>query len=280
MQNHAQVTLTGLFGHPVRHSRSPQMQNSAFHETNLPFQYMAFDVAPERLGDAVAGIRALNMRGVNVTIPHKVEVMQYLDQITPEAELIGAVNTIVNENGLLIGHNTDGSGYVRSLIEETQISLADTSALILGAGGAARAVASALALNGVKELYIMNRTPQKSAELAHRVSRHCPVRAIGEADLAQIIHKVRLIVNTTSVGMHPAVNDSPIAGEFLHAGMVVSDLIYNPRETLLLQQAKQQGAVTHGGLGMFVYQGAQAFTLWTGVEAPVQTMRKAAEAVL
>jgi shikimate dehydrogenase len=220
------------------------------------------------------------MRGVNVTIPHKVQVMQYVDRITPEAELIGAVNTIVNENGVLIGHNTDGSGYVRSLVEETHISIPGTTALILGAGGAARAVCAALALNGVKELYIMNRTPQKSADLADRVSRLCPARAVTEAEVTDIIENVSLIVNTTSLGMHPAVNDSPFDGELLRSGMVVSDLIYNPRETLLLQLAKHKGAVAHGGLGMFVYQGAQAFTLWTGVDAPVQTMRKAAESML
>jgi shikimate dehydrogenase len=280
MNANGHVTLTGLFGHPVGHSRSPRMHNAAFRECGLPYVYVAFDVLPEELAKAVESIKVLGMRGVNVTIPHKVEVMQYLDRITPEAEMIGAVNTIVNENGMLVGHNTDGSGYVRSLTEETGISLPDSTVLILGAGGAARAVASAISYKGAREIVIANRTREKGDELAKRVSLSCTARSVSFDDLPSLIKQVHLLVNTTSVGMQPNIGETPVPPDILHDGLVVSDLIYNPRETLLLKEARLRGAKVHGGLGMFVYQGAQAFKLWTGQEAPVEVMRRAAESEL
>ncbi|MFC4766283.1 shikimate dehydrogenase [Effusibacillus consociatus] len=277
MDANQHLTLTGLFGHPVRHSRSPQMQNAAFREKGLSFVYTVFDVLPERLEAAVESIRVLGMRGVNVTIPHKVDVMNYLDRITPEAEMIGAVNTIVNENGELVGHNTDGSGYVRSLIEETALSLPESKVLILGAGGASRAVAVSMALKGVKEIFIANRTREKGDELAARIASYCPAHSVSYEDLPSLTNQVQLVINTTSVGMSPNIEETPIDPSLLHEGLVVSDLIYNPRETLLLKEARQRGAQTHGGLGMFIYQGAEAFTLWTGVEAPIEVMRKQLE---
>ncbi|WP_018133580.1 shikimate dehydrogenase [Effusibacillus pohliae] len=280
MDGSGHLTLTGLFGHPVRHSRSPAMHNAAFRELGLPYVYVAFDVAPESLAAAVDSIRVLGMRGVNVTIPHKVDVMPYLDRITPEADLIGAVNTIVNENGVLIGHNTDGTGYVRSLLEESRLSLPESPVLILGAGGAARAIVTALAWQGAKEIYIANRTRQKGDELAQRIAALCSVHSVSLADIPELIKRVRLVVNTTSVGMHPNVEESPIDPALLHEGLVVSDLIYNPLETCLLREARRRGATPHGGLGMFIYQGAEAFTLWTGAEAPVEIMRQTVESIL
>lgn len=280
MEAFGQLILTGLFGHPVSHSRSPHMQNAAFRDKGLPYVYIAFDVAPDRLAAAAESVRALGIRGVNVTIPHKVEVMKHLDRITPEAEMIGAVNTIVNQNGELIGYNTDGSGYVRSLTEETRLSLPEARVLVLGAGGASRAVVTAMALQGAREIYIANRTPEKGDELAKRVSSLCPAHSVSFDDLPALLREVRLVVNTTSVGMHPGVDEIPIDPSLLHEGLVVSDLIYNPRETRLLREARLRGALTHGGLGMFVYQGAEAFTLWTGVEAPADTMRKTVEELL
>ncbi|GAX89229.1 shikimate dehydrogenase [Effusibacillus lacus] len=275
MEKGGHLTLTGLFGHPVGHSRSPQMHNAAFAALGLPYVYVAFDVHPDRLRTAAESIRALGIRGVNVTIPHKVEVMKYLDRIAPEADMIGAVNTIVNENGVLVGHNTDGSGYVRSLLEETKLNLADAKVLVLGAGGAARAVVSALAMKGAGDILIVNRTREKGDELARRISSLCKAHSVTYDDLPELMQDVRLVVNTTSVGMYPQIEECPLDTSLLHEGLVVSDLIYNPLETRLLREARLRGAIPHGGLGMFVYQGAEAFTLWTSVEAPVAIMRKA-----
>lgn len=280
MMSREPYTLTGLFGHPVGHSRSPHMQNAAFAAKGIPYLYMAFDIQPDQIGASVAGIRALGMRGVNVTIPYKVDVIPFLDRMTPEAELIGAVNTIVNENGELIGHNTDGNGYVRSLLEETNISLPDANVLVLGAGGAARAVSAALAMHGAKSVLVANRTREKGEQLVESLSSICQARALLTDEIPDQIGLVQLVVNTTSVGMYPSTQEVPIDPGLLREGQVVSDLIYNPRETRLLREAKQRGAIPHGGLGMFIYQGAEAFSLWTGLEAPVEVMRKTVEELL
>lgn len=280
MHSREHYTLTGLFGHPVGHSRSPHMHNAAFRAKGIPYVYVAFDIQPGRIGTAVESIRSLGMRGVNVTIPYKVEVVPYLDRITPEAEMIGAVNTIVYENGELIGHNTDGTGYVRSLLEETGISLPETDVLVLGAGGAARAVVTALALHGAKGIFVANRTREKGDQLTERISKLCTSRSLSMEEIPKLVEQVQLVVNTTSLGMHPATQEVPIDPAWLQKGQVVSDLIYNPRETRLLREAKQRGATVHGGLGMFIYQGAEAFTLWTGLEAPIDIMRQTVEELL
>ncbi|GIM48362.1 shikimate dehydrogenase [Collibacillus ludicampi] len=269
--------LTGLFGHPVIHSKSPQMHNAAFHHMGLDFAYLAFDVSPERLADAVQGIRAMGLRGVNVTIPHKVEVMRFLDRISPEAKLIGAVNTIVNENGVLTGYNTDGIGYLRSLREEVGLKLEDTTVLILGAGGAARAISAQMALVPVKKLLIANRTWEHAKKIAEHLRHLMEVRAIHLDEVPDVVPEIDLLVNTTSLGMYPNLDQVPIHTKGIRQGMVVSDLIYNPRETRLLKEAKQKGAIIHNGIGMFVYQGAEAFTLWTGLPAPVDVMRQTVE---
>lgn len=280
MISNGHLSVTGLFGHPVGHSRSPQMHNAAFSALGLPYVYHAFDILPERLENAVDSIRTLGIRGVNVTIPHKVEVMEYLDHITPEAEMIGAVNTILNQNGSLIGHNTDGKGYVRSLIEETNISLGATQAVILGAGGAARAVATALALEGTRQIFIANRSVDKGKMLAQRISKIRPAEYMPFEEIPDIIAQAGLIVNTTSLGMHPNMQDTPLDAALLREGQIVSDLIYNPMETRLMREARQKGAIPHSGLGMFVYQGAEAFTLWTGLKAPIQIMRQTLEDIV
>ncbi|BCJ88557.1 shikimate dehydrogenase [Effusibacillus dendaii] len=280
MNSNGHLTLIGLFGHPIHHSRSPLMQNAAFRAKGLPYTYVAFDVFPEQLKTAAESIRILGMRGVNVTIPHKVDIMACLDELSPAAKLIGAVNTVVNEKGTLIGHNTDGSGYVRSLLEETRLSLPDANVLVLGAGGAARAVAAAMALQGAKRIQIVNRTPEKGRELAERLGTFCPAEAVSYQDLPELVSEADLLVNTTSVGMHPNEQEIPLPPDLLHEKLVVSDLIYNPRQTRLLWEAAKRGAKTHGGLGMFIYQGAEAFTLWTGEDAPVELMRKTIESSL
>lgn len=273
----SKTKMVGLFGHPVGHSQSPIMHNAAFREKQLNYAYAAFDISGENLGEAVAGIRGLGLRGVNVTIPHKVTIMPLLDEIDPLAKSIGAVNTIVNENGKLVGYNTDGSGYVRSLVEETGIDLSNQIVTMLGAGGAARAVAFTLAEQGVKEIRIINRSREKAQRLAEGLSSRVPAFAIEQADAKQAIADATLLINTTSIGMYPNVDEMPINAEFLHTGLVVSDLIYNPLETKLLAKARELGNKTHSGVGMFVNQGALAFELWTGEAAPTELM---AETVL
>lgn len=269
--------VVGLFGHPVGHSKSPHMHNAAFRHLGLPFVYMAFDVPSNGLTKAVESIRELGMRGVNVTIPHKVEIMDSLDEISDDARLIGAVNTVVNDAGRLIGYNTDGLGYVRSLTEETNINISSTRALVLGAGGAARAIVAGLVRNGAPRITLVNRTRDKATELAALFAPMQQVQVGTFEDLPDIVDDVKLIVNTTSVGMHPKVEGIPLDPLLLRDFHIVSDLIYNPRETHLLQAARQVGAHVHGGLGMFVYQGAAAFTLWTGEPAPIDIMRKEVE---
>lgn len=269
----SKTQLVGLLGHPVSHSQSPLMHNTAFLEKSLPFAYAAFDVEPSGLDDAVAGIRALGLKGVNVTIPHKVAIMPLLDEIDPLAKRIGAVNTVVNDNGRLVGYNTDGMGYVRSLIEETGLELDQQIVTMLGAGGAAKAVAFTLAEKGVKEIRIINRSPERAALLAEHVGTIVPTRVVEQADGKDAIKDATLLINTTSIGMYPHVGEMPVLPEWLHDQLIVSDLIYNPLETRLLREARAIGARVHSGVGMFVNQGALAYELWTGETAPSETMR-------
>jgi shikimate dehydrogenase len=269
----SKTRLVGLLGHPVQHSQSPIMHNAAFAEKQLNFAYAAFDVEPDRLADAIAGIRALGLRGVNVTIPHKVAIMPLLDEIDPLAKRIGAVNTVVNDNGRLIGYNTDGMGYVRSLVEETKLDVQKQVVTLLGAGGAARAVAFTLAEQGVREIRIINRSREKAALLAEHLGVIVPTSVVEPGDASSAIADATLLINTTSIGMFPDVDEIPVPVEWLHPGLIVSDLIYNPLETKLLKQARLIGAKPHSGVGMFVNQGALAFELWTGEPAPSETMR-------
>jgi len=270
----------GVFGDPIAHSKSPVMMNSAFEATGINAIYMAFHVKPEQLRSAVEGIRGLGLRGVNVTIPHKQAVMDYLDEIDEGARVIGAVNTIVNNNGVLVGYNTDGIGYVRSLKEETGVNLAGKRILLIGAGGAARGVAYALANEVPECIWIINRTAERAVELARSLQAYADVRGMGTEGLDDIKHKVDIVINTTSIGMLPDVDGRPADPAAFPAGTLFSDLIYNPRVTRWLKEAEEHGSIVHGGLGMFIYQGAYAFEYWTGRQAPVQVMREAVERAL
>lgn len=266
--------LYGVFGDPIRHSKSPIMLNRAFEVTGVNAAYGAFHIVPGTLKDAVAGIRALQFRGVNVTVPHKVEVMEYLDAIDEGARMIGAVNTIVNDNGNLTGYNTDGIGYIRSLKEETGIDLRGRKVLMIGAGGAARGVGYAIAKEGAAHIYIANRTKEKAQELAASMSEFSSVSGHGLDEVAALAGEAALIVNNTSLGMHPNVDDVPMDVSLIRPDTVVSDLIYNPLLTRFLREARdQRGAAIHSGLGMFIYQGAYAFEYWTGQPAPIEAMR-------
>lgn len=269
------TVLYGVIGDPIRHSKSPIMLNRAFREKGINGAYAAFHVTPSQLEQAIAGVRGLGFRGLNVTIPHKIEVMAFLDEISEGARAIGAVNTIVNENGRLIGYNTDGIGYVRSLKEEIEPNLAGSTIIVLGAGGAARGILWALAQEKPAAILVANRTESKSVELAASFSPDYRITSIPWSDLREACSSADIIINTTSVGMSPNVDALPIDVSWLKPRSIASDLIYNPLKTTFLQQAEQLGCRVHGGLGMFIYQGAYAFEYWTGEPAPVDAMREA-----
>ncbi|OCL26921.1 shikimate dehydrogenase [Orenia metallireducens] len=279
--NLAEISLTGLFGYPVEHSFSPAMHNSAFKERNLNSLYLPFAIKPENVEEAVKGIKALNLRGVNVTIPHKQAVIPYLDELSEEAELIGAVNTIENRDGRLIGYNTDGRGFIRSLKEEGDFEVKGKKALIIGAGGAARAVVFQLVLEGIDKVYISDLDQELAQTLADDVNNRvdsAKVVVISSKKVDETVVKVDLVVNATPVGMYPKVDVKPVvSAEVLHKNLVVYDLVYNPVETVLLKAAKKAGAKAVSGLGMLLYQGAIAFEIWTGVDAPIKVMRAALE---
>ena len=261
----AATEVYGVIGHPVAHSKSPVMHNQAFAETGYPGVYAAFDVTD--VAGAAAGIRALGIRGMSVTIPHKVAVMAYLDEIHDQAREIGAVNTIVNERGRLIGHNTDGEGAVQALLEHTTLS--GKTVAVLGAGGAARAVGHGLCSQGDTRVIFANRTEKKARHMA----RDLGAEFVPIADLEN--SRFDILVNTTPVGMHPQTQAMAVSESVLRPGLVVMDIVYNPLETRLLKHARQRGCTVIDGVGMFVYQGAAQFALWTGRTPPVARMREA-----
>lgn len=272
--------ICGLFGFPVEHSFSPAMHNAAFEELGLNWVYVPFCISPDRLKPAVQSITSLGLAGINVTVPHKQAVLPLLDEIHPTAGIIGAVNTIVNDQGRLVGHNTDGAGFVKSLTDETGFPPQGQSVLILGAGGAARAVAVQLALSGAGPLYIANRSLAKAEALARDLQQLTGARAAvlpwGRELPEEKVAEVGLVVQTTPMGMAPKAEQCPdFPFQAIRTGQVVCDLIYNPGQTLFLKQAAARGAVPLNGLGMLLYQGVLAFEQWTGRTAPVAVMREA-----
>lgn len=274
----SQVNKFAVIGDPIAQSKSPLMMEAAFQALGYAGSYEKVHVRAVELGETIQRFRKEHYRGWNVTIPHKVDVMAYLDEIDADALHLGAVNTVVNEGGRLIGYNTDGIGYVRSLLEETGFAPAGKKILFVGAGGAARGVIYAMLKQQPADVAIVNRTVAKAEELAASLTAFGPIRAIAEANIGDTAWD--LIVNTTSVGMYPDVDATPLDATFFTPNMVVSDLIYNPKETLFLQQARLAGARTHNGLGMFIYQGAYALEYWTGLAAPTTVMRDAVVATL
>lgn len=265
--------IAALFGYPVEHTKSPRMQNAAFAATGIDGCYVAFSVPPQELPGAVQGIRSLGMLGVNLTIPHKEAVLPLLDEIDPEAQFIGAVNTIVNRSGRLCGFNTDGRGFMRSLAEEG-IAVAGKRVLMLGAGGAARAVGYYLARESAS-LVIVNRTRDKAERLAADLNRLNPVVSVADHALLAspaLLAEVAVVVNTTSLGLKEG-DALPLDTTHIEPRHAVCDLIYH--ETPLLQAASAKGATVLNGSGMLLWQGALAFELWTGQSAPVEVMRTA-----
>jgi len=256
--------LFGVIGHPVTHSLGPAMHNLALSATGINGIYLAFDVTD--IPSAIAGIRALSIAGISVTVPHKTTVMPYLDAIDETAAAIGAVNTITNTNNTLTGHNTDAHGAVTALEEQTG-SLKNKAITILGAGGAARAVAYGAAQKGAT-ITIANRSRSKGEKLAADLNaRFCEL-----SDIQSVSYDI--LINTTPVGMHPNTDEIPISPDALKPGTTVMDIIYNPLQTRLLQEARKRGCETIDGVPMFIHQGARQFTLWTGREPPVDKMRE------
>jgi len=275
-----ETRLCGLIGDPVEHTMSPVMHNAAFRELGIDFLYVPFRVKKEELGKAIEGMRALNIKGLNVTIPHKVDVIQFLDELDPLAEKIGAVNTIVNDGGLLKGYNTDASGFLQALLERG-IEPEGKNVVVLGAGGASRAVSFILADRGAR-LVILNRLLELdwAEELAGRISqvfgKEVEVLELNRGNLIKALGKADILVNTTSVGMSPNADETPVAADLLKPGLIVFDIVYNPIKTRLLKEAETAGATTIGGLDMLVWQGVLAFEKWTGQKAPVELMKQEA----
>lgn len=277
--------LTGFFAKPASHSLSPLMHNLAFSHLGIDAVYLAFEVDQTNLRQAVESIRTLDMLGVNVSMPNKTAVLAYLDQLSPEAELIGAVNTIVHREQRLIGYNTDGMGFVRS-VNETGHPIKNQKIVVLGAGGAAKAIVVQMALEGAQEITIykrLNATFLPLKEYFVKVSEKtgCPIRLHDYADESQLaldLSQANLLINATDIGMGSKKDQLPIADvKLLHSQLAVFDLIYSPSETRLIQEAKKMGIKAYNGLGMLIHQGAIAFELWTHREMPVQNIREQLE---
>ncbi|MDD5039458.1 MAG: shikimate dehydrogenase [Dehalococcoidales bacterium] len=272
------TTICGIIGDPVEHSMSPVMHNAAFRETDIDYLYVPFRVKKEELGKAIEGMKALNIKGLNVTIPHKVAVLQFLNEVDSLAQKIGAVNTIVNDDGVLTGYNTDATGFLQALVEK-EIEPKDKKIVILGAGGASRAVSFILASRGA-HLVILNRLLELdwAKDLAQRISQNfnheVEAGELNRANLAKVLSNCDILVNTTSVGMSPRVDETPVDADLLRPGLVVFDIVYNPINTRLLREAGKAGAQAISGVDMLVWQGASAFEKWTGQKAPIAVMKK------
>jgi shikimate dehydrogenase len=270
--------LVGVFGHPVAENPTIVMQEAAFQALGLHWRYLTIEVYPQDLADAFKGLRAMNFQGINLTIPHKVEVLKYLDEVAADARLMGAVNTVRREGHKLIGENTDGKGFLRSLREDAQVDPAGKRVVVLGAGGAARAITVELALAGAAHLTIVNRAIERGQRLVKLLNEQTPVKAefVPWAGSYAVPANTDVLVNATSIGLFPNVHEKPdLIYDHITARMIVCDVIPNPPHTPFLKEAEARGTQTLDGLGMLVYQGAIGFKMWTGHDAPINVMRQA-----
>lgn len=274
------TNVVGLIGNPVEHSFSPPMHNAAFKALNMDYAYVAFDVLPENLGNAIKGAEALNIKGLNVTIPHKINVMDYLNEIDEVARLIGAVNTIDFKK--LKGYNTDGIGAIKAIKEVTAIE--NKKVVLAGAGGASRAISFYLAKENPEEIIILNRNTKRAENLANDVLSSKLTDNVKSGPIDEIgkhINDADILVDSTPLGMYPHADDDPIAtSDMFHEDMVVNDIVYNPNETALLKEAINAGAKPVYGIKMLLYQGAESFRIWTGQEPPIDVMEKALKETL
>jgi shikimate dehydrogenase len=277
---HTQVF--GVLGSPISHSISPQMHNEAFRQLDMDCVYLAFEVGVDGMEAAVKGLRALNVRGYNVTMPNKNIMATLCDRLSPAAEIIGAVNTVVNDNGILTGYTTDGTGYMRA-VEDAGHNIIGKKMTLLGTGGASTAVLVQAALDGLSEISVFSRSTSKFNERARdiieKLKEHssCKVNLYDLEDEARLRHEISesaILTNGTSVGMAPNVDTSLINdSSIFHKDLIVSDIIYNPRETKLMKLAKEAGCPTFNGLYMLLYQGAEAFKIWTGQDMPIDIIK-------
>lgn len=271
-------TLLGLIGHPLGHSLSPHMHNEQFERLGIDGYYHLFDTPEEELQKSIQALRQLGAAGFNITIPHKVNVMNYIDKLDPSAERIGAVNTVVRESNMLVGYNTDGEGYLESLLAVRSLDqIKKANILVIGAGGAARAVCYALSLRGPESITIVNRTQEKAQQLKNHLDDIAPIRVATKDEAESRNEEYDILINTTSIGMSPEINNSPWGLENVKASALCSDLIYNPWETRWLKDARKAGLDTLNGSGMFVNQGALAFKYWTGKEPDRKVMQTLVE---
>lgn len=275
----AHTGLVGVLGHPVRHSLSPQIHNAAFAAQGVDMVYVAFDVAPEQLAEALSGIRALGIRGVNVTVPHKEAVVALLDQIDPPAARIGAVNTVVNDQGRLTGFNTDATGFTEALRSLLPGGARGLRCMLAGAGGAARAVLAALIADQAAGVCVYNRTFERAAALCRDAAEWGPTEceAVSEERLRAVAPSADVLVNATSVGLASEVKDFPVPVDIVHSGLTVVDLVYGKGPTGLVQAARARGARAVDGMEMLLMQAGQSYRLWTGLQPPMDAMRASIE---
>ncbi len=268
----------GCFGQPVAENPTGAVQEAAFRALGLNWRYLTVEVPPEKLRDALSGVRAFGMRGINLTIPHKVAVIQYLDEIAPDAAIIGAVNTVRRDGDRLIGENTDGKGFLRGVSTDAGVDPRNKRVVVLGAGGAARAIVTELALAGASDVLVLNRSLSRGEQMvAGLVSKtSAPIRFEPWLGAYKVAGDTDVLVNATSIGLYPDVDSVPpvdLGGA--HPGLLVCDVVFNPPETRLIRAARQRGLAVLDGLSMLVYQGAIGFELWTGQKAPEAVMKSA-----
>jgi len=270
--------VCGVIGEPIEHTLSPLMHNAAFEALKLDYVFLAFRVKPVEVESAVNGMRALNIRGLNVTMPHKSTVIKHLDRVDLSAQIVNSVNTILNKENLLFGFNTDGVGAFKAL-KENGVEPKGRKVLLLGAGGAARAIAYTMA-NKADELAVLNRTVKQAQALAKLLeksfNKKISTGSLSPSDIQSNLQDSDILINATSVGMKPKAEESPIPPKLLRSNLAVMDIVYNPLETKLEKEAKAAGAKVVSGVEMLIYQGAASFELWTGKSAPVEVMRQAA----
>lgn len=285
--------LGAIIGTDIGHSKSPAMMNAAYEKLGLDAYYYPMNIKEEDFGDVIRGISKMNYMGLTITIPYKLEVMKYLDEIDRTAEIIGAVNTIKITEGKMKGFNTDGEGFVRGLEADKGVNVAESTFVVVGAGGVSRAIMTVLASRkaaaddagrepGIpaceKKIYLANRTMKRAEELCDKLNKlvcDCCVPVPLDETLAQYIDKADVLVNATNVGMPPQQDMTPVDTAMLHSGMLVADVIYNPRKTKLLEAAEAMGCDIVNGQSLLLHQGKMAFNIWTGLEAPGDDMFKA-----
>jgi shikimate dehydrogenase len=270
------TSVFGIFGHPVEHTFSPGMHNAAFAKIKRDACYVPFAVAPADLGRAVRAVVALGIRGLNITIPHTETIIPFLDDLTDDARMIGAVNTIEVNRGKLIGHNTDGRGFLRSLREETGFRPKGKTILMVGSGGAARAVGINLALSGARTIILCDLDTVKASKLGREIQTRTATRVevVSPERLEKAAPTAECIINATPLGLKPG-DPLPIPRHLIRKDQLICDLVYNPLRTPLLKAARSAGADTLSGIGMLLYQGVIAFEIWTGGKAPVNVMKAA-----